>query len=84
MERLEDTILRSLLYNEEYARKTIPFFKEEYFTQIEDMAVFQEIQKYFTKDILNQLDNYAKIEYTYGRTNEDSNGDAAGTDQEVL
>ena len=49
MERLEATILRNLLYNEEYARKTIPFFKEEYFTQIEDRAVFQEIQKYFTK-----------------------------------
>jgi len=49
MERLEGTILRNLLYNEEYARKTIPFFKEEYFTQIEDRAVFQEIQKYFTK-----------------------------------
>ena len=49
MERLEGTILRNLLYNEEYARKTLPFFKEEYFTQIEDRAVFQEIQKYFAK-----------------------------------
>ena len=49
MERLEATILRNLLYNEEYARKTLPFFKEEYFTQIEDRAVFQEIQKYFAK-----------------------------------
>ena len=49
MERLEGTILRNLLYNEEYARKTLPFFKEEYFTQITDKAVFQEIQKYFEK-----------------------------------
>ena len=49
MERLESTILRNLLYNEEYARKTLPFFKEEYFTQITDKAVFQEIQKYFVK-----------------------------------
>ncbi len=49
MERLEGTILRNLLYNEEYARKTLPFFKDEYFTQIADKAVFQEIQKYFAK-----------------------------------
>jgi len=47
MERLEDTILRNLLYNEEYARKTLPFFKDEYFTQFSDRVVFQEIKKYF-------------------------------------
>ena len=45
--------------------------------------ILKEPEKYFTEDILNQLDNYAKIEYTYGRTNGDSGGDDAGTDQEV-
>ncbi len=49
MERLEDMIFRSLLYNEEYARKTLPFFKDEYFTQFPDRVVFQEIKKYFNK-----------------------------------
>ena len=49
MERLEDTIFRSLLYNEEYARKTLPFFKDEYFPQFSDKVVFQEIKKYFNK-----------------------------------
>ena len=49
MERLESTILRNLLYNEKYARKTLPFLKDEYFIQITDRAVFQEIQKYFEK-----------------------------------
>ena len=49
MERLEDTILRNLLYNEEYARKTLPFLKDEYFIQFTDKAVFQEIKKYFEK-----------------------------------
>ena len=49
MERLEGTILRNLLYNEEYARKTLPFFKDEYFTQFSDKIVFQEISKYFNK-----------------------------------
>jgi len=37
------------LYNEEYARKTLPFIKEEYFNQFTDKAVFQEIRKYFNK-----------------------------------
>ena len=49
MERLEDTIFRNLLYNEEYARKTLPFFKDEYFPQFSDKVVFQEIKKYFNK-----------------------------------
>ena len=49
MERLENTILRNLLYNEEYARKTLPFIKEEYFSQFTDKAVFQEIKKFFEK-----------------------------------
>ncbi len=49
MERLESIILRSLLYNEEFARKTLPFFKDEYFTQFSDRVVFQEIKKYFNK-----------------------------------
>ena len=49
MERLEGIILQNLLYNEEYARKTLPFFKDEYFTQFSDRVVFQEIKKYFNK-----------------------------------
>jgi len=27
----ENTVLAALLYNEEYARKTLPFIQEEYF-----------------------------------------------------
>ena len=49
MERIENTILRNLLYNEEYARKTLPFIKEEYFSQFTEKAVFQEIKKFFEK-----------------------------------
>ena len=45
--------------------------------------ILTDPEKYFTEDILNRLDNYAKIEYTYGRTNGDSGGDDAGTDQGV-
>ena len=49
MERLENTILRNLLYNEEYARKTLPFIQEGYFSQYTEKAVFQEIKKFFEK-----------------------------------
>ena len=49
MERIEDTILRSLLYNEEFARKTLPFLKDEYFNQFTDKAIFQEVKEYFNK-----------------------------------
>ena len=49
MERIEDTILRSLLYNEEFARKTLPFLKDDYFNQFTDKAIFQEIKGYFNK-----------------------------------
>ena len=41
--------------------------------------ILKDPEKYFTEDILNQLDNYAKIEYTYGRTDEEYE-DIAGDD----
>ena len=49
MERIENTILRNLLYNEEYARKTLPFLRDEYFSQFTDKAIFQEVKEYFEK-----------------------------------
>ena len=33
MERIETTILRNLVFNEEYARKTIPFIQPDFFEQ---------------------------------------------------
>ena len=48
--------------------------------------ILADPEKYFTKDILKQLDNYANIEYTYGRTDEefeetagDDSSDSEGT-----
>ena len=41
--------------------------------------ILADPEKYFTKDILKQLDNYANIEYTYGRTDEEF-GETAGDD----
>ena len=44
--------------------------------------ILKDPQKYFTEDILNQIDNYTKVEYTYGRTDEDDEigGDTDGDD----
>ena len=49
MEKLEDTILRNLLFDEDYTRKTLPFFRDEYFTTFSDRLIFEEIRKYFNK-----------------------------------
>ena len=38
-----------MLYNEEFARKTLPFIKDEYFSQYTDKTIFNEIYKYFDK-----------------------------------
>ena len=41
MERLELTILRNLVFNEDYARKVIPFIQPEYYEQRVEKIVFE-------------------------------------------
>ena len=60
MERIELIILRNLIYNEEYARKVIPFIKDEYFEDQNQKIIFQEISSFIqqynklaTKEILS-------------------------------
>lgn len=48
MMNLEKTILRTLIYNEEYFRKVLPFLKDEYFTGYEQ-SIFKEIIDYSGK-----------------------------------
>ena len=43
MEKVEFLILRNLLFNEEYARKVVPFIKGEYFEDVNQKIVFEEI-----------------------------------------
>ena len=50
--RIEQTILKNLIQNEEFTRKVIPFLKEEYFTDQTDKLVFNLTKDYF--------DNYTK------------------------
>ena len=49
MERIETTILRNLVYNEEYARKTIPFIQSDFFEERSEKIIFEEIVSFITK-----------------------------------
>ena len=49
MERIETTILKNLIYNEEYSRKVIPFIKPEYFEQRIEKVIFEEITQFIVK-----------------------------------
>ena len=46
---IEKTILSHLLHNEPYARKVLPFLKEEYFQSFSDKAVYNLIHSYVDK-----------------------------------
>lgn len=47
--RIEETILRNLIQNEVYARKSLPFLKEEYFKKQEDKSLFNQIKNFILK-----------------------------------
>jgi replicative DNA helicase len=49
MERIETTILRNLIFNEDYSRKVIPFIHPEYFEQKSEKVVFEETVKFIVK-----------------------------------
>jgi len=49
MEKIEFLILRNLLYNEEYARKVLPFIKAEYFEDSNQKIIFEEIYSFITE-----------------------------------
>ena len=59
MDKIEFLVLKNLLNNEEYLRKTIPFIKKEYFQDSNQKIVFEEISSFVgeynetpTKEIL--------------------------------
>ena len=49
MERIETTILRNLVFNEEYSRKVIPFIEPDYFEQRTEKIIFKEITQFIVK-----------------------------------
>ena len=44
--KLEQTILKNLIYNEEYLRKVLPFLKEEYFSDRTERTIYNEITSF--------------------------------------
>ena len=62
MERIENTILSNLIYNEEYSRKVIPFIQPEYFENRIEKIVFEEIVKFIVKYESNVTIEVLKIE----------------------
>jgi archaellum biogenesis ATPase FlaH len=49
MESVELTVLKNLIYNEEYSRKVIPFIEPEYFSDISQKIIFEETTKFILK-----------------------------------
>jgi replicative DNA helicase len=46
MDKVEILILRNLLHNEKYIRKVVPFIKSEYFEDVNQKVIFEEILKF--------------------------------------
>jgi replicative DNA helicase len=49
MERIEATILRNLVFNEDYSRKVIPFIQPDYFEKKTEQVIFEEIVQFIVK-----------------------------------
>jgi replicative DNA helicase len=49
MERIETTILRNLVFNEDYSRKVIPFIQPDYFEHKSEKVIFEEITQFIVK-----------------------------------
>ena len=49
MNRLEQVILKHLIYNEEYTRKVLPFIQADYFSDNTEKVVFKEIFEFVNK-----------------------------------
>ena len=49
MNRLEQTIIKNLIYNEEYVRKVLPFIRPDYFSDNAEKIVFKEIFEFINQ-----------------------------------
>ena len=47
--RLEQTILKNLITNEEYTRKVLPYIKSDFFQERDESFLFKQIREYFLK-----------------------------------
>lgn len=69
---LEKKILKHLLYDDEYVRKTLPFVKADYFSDSTERTVFQTITEYILKYNTSPTIDALKIEVdSIGSLNEE-------------
>ena len=47
--RLEQTILKNLIQNDEFVRKTLPYIKSEFFQERDEEFLFKQVREYFLK-----------------------------------
>ena len=67
MDRIERTILRNLVHDENYMRRVMPFMKPEYFADSADRAVFASIQSFVTD--YNSTPTIEALDIALQRTN---------------
>lgn len=60
--RIEQEIIKNLIQDLDYGRKTLPFLKSEYFSERTDRMMFDEITKFVTKYNVNPTEDIIKIE----------------------
>ncbi len=69
MEKVELLVLKSLIFNEQFHRKVLPFIKKEYFDDLSQKIIFEEIcnfsvkyKKIATKEIVSiEVENRSDI-----------------------
>jgi replicative DNA helicase len=49
MDRVENTILRNMIHDEDYLRKVVPFIQPDYFDDHKDRVIFEEVVKFVVK-----------------------------------
>lgn len=67
MNRIETTVLKNLIHNEDFTRKVIPFLKSEYFTENADKVVFELIDTFVKK--FNKNPNIEALEVSLQNSN---------------
>lgn len=60
--KLELTILKNLIFNEEFSRKVLPFIKSEYFTDAPQKILFGQIREFILE--YNTLPTYESLSVT--------------------
>ncbi len=81
--RLEQTILSNLIHNEDFARKAIPFIKDEYFQDGIEKVIFQTILDYTNNYSVNPTIEALSIDVQKKSLNEEQFKQAVGYLSEI-